>query len=54
VPIEGYFGEGWEQTVELPSTRTTEGDTVRLWVDEGLLCARRQNAAGELDWQVIL
>lgn len=54
VPIQGTFGDGWEQMITLPGTRASSGERVRLWVNDGLLYARRELSSGELDWQFIL
>jgi RNA polymerase sigma factor (sigma-70 family) len=52
------FGEGWAQTIE--DAKETEGgkkDLVGRWkltVEQGWLIVRRETAAGELEWQVVL
>src|SRR5262249_23372198 len=40
----------WRQEVQLSS----DGEICVLWVEKGWLQVRRQNAAGDLDWQIVL
>ena len=49
-PPSEKLAEGWRQEV-----KTSEGgDRVVAWVEKGWLQVRRQTAAGEMEWQVVL
>jgi hypothetical protein len=51
---------GWEQLVEIPAFKTPTGETVlrsakvTLWVEQGWLSVRRNDADGAVEWQVAL
>ena len=45
------FGEGWKQTIPLEAS---PGDAYDVWVKDGWLHAKRYNAQGDLDWQIML
>src|SRR5262249_17443747 len=52
------FGEGWSQTIdESKETAGGKKDLAGRWkltVEQGWLIVRRETAAGELEWQVVL
>jgi RNA polymerase sigma factor (sigma-70 family) len=54
----GKFAEGWSQTIEdLKQAGVGKKDVVGRWkltVEQGWLIVRRETAAGELEWQVVL
>jgi thiol-disulfide isomerase/thioredoxin len=54
VPIEGDFGDGWQQTIILPDSPYIAGGKVLLRVDDGWLCARRESTDGQCEWQFVL
>ncbi|MEX0613553.1 MAG: TlpA disulfide reductase family protein, partial [Pirellulales bacterium] len=54
VPIEGNFAEGWKQTVALLESDFGAGGQVKLSVERGWLCARRESSGGRLEWQFVL
>ncbi len=53
-PAEEPLRDGWKKVVPVPSPLLGEGDQYVVWVEQGWLQARRQTAAGEIDWQVVL
>ena len=46
--------DGWTRDVPIPNALLGEGDRYVVWVEGGWLCARRETAAREVDWQVVL
>jgi RNA polymerase sigma factor (sigma-70 family) len=52
------FGEGWARTIEYSPEVEGEKKTVtarwKLWVEQRWLIVRREAAAGDLEWQVVL
>src|SRR5687768_16146663 len=52
VPAEpsGKLAEGWRREAKV----SDEGDVVIAWVEKGWLQVQRRNAAGDLDWHIVL
>jgi len=52
VPAEpsGKLAEGWRREVKV----SDEGDVVIAWVEKSWLQVQRRNAAGDLDWHIVL
>jgi thiol-disulfide isomerase/thioredoxin len=48
------FGDGWQRVVPVPMPELGPGDRYVIWVEGGWLQARRQTAAGVIDWHVVL
>jgi enterochelin esterase-like enzyme len=48
------FGDGWEQAVAIPKGVPGAGDKYVAWVEGGWLQVRRESAAGEKVWHVVL
>jgi hypothetical protein len=52
--------EGWKQDIEIPEVKDKDGNvlyrgaTVKLWVEQGWLVARREQPNGYWDWQIVL
>src|SRR5262245_27239263 len=44
------LGEGWRNEIKV----SDRGDLCVAWVEKGWLQVRRENAAGDLDWQIVL
>jgi len=57
---DGGLEEGWKQVVEIPAWISPAGETllrsatVTLWVEKDWFSVRRNEANGELEWQVVL
>lgn len=54
VPIEGQFGDGWQQSIALPDSSVSNGERLVLWVESRWFCARRELSDGQFDWQIVL
>ncbi|GAC1336464.1 MAG: hypothetical protein NVSMB14_04080 [Isosphaeraceae bacterium] len=53
-PADELLKDGWKKVVPIPSPLLGEGDQYVVWVEKGWLQARRETAAGEIDWQIVL
>lgn len=53
-PADEPLRDGWTKVVPIPSPLLGEGDQYVVWVERGWLQARRQTAAGETDWHIVL
>jgi thiol-disulfide isomerase/thioredoxin len=53
-PDEEPLKDGWRKVVPIPNPLLGDGDQYVVWVDQGWLQARRETAAGETDWQIVL
>jgi len=54
------FTEGWTSDVQVPEVKDENGKvafqsaTVKLWIEQGWLVARREQPNGYWDWQIVL
>jgi len=54
------FKDGWRRDVAISEVKDKNGDTlaaaakIELWVEQDWLCARRSEAGGAVEWQVVL
>src|SRR4051794_38011387 len=53
-PARTGLREGWERVVPVPDPLLGAGDRYVVWIERGWVHARRETAAGVVDWQVVL